>query len=502
MQFKKLAAVTAAAAIAASVVGTANAQTAYVNTFDLTLPLTTGTYANVSTQGASVTWWHNHTGEREVAVQALVSKFNSGNPFGITVEAINKGNYPDIYQAVLAGLQTKELPELTVAYQNEAATYQNANALVDLNTFVNDPVVGIGSDLETDFFQGFVTSDVNPQFGGQRLGFPVYRSMEVVYYNVDALAALGFAAPPKTWDEFKTQACKFVNDGVGTDGYQVRTDASFVAAAAFGQGADIYDPATNAFTYDTDAVKVMPTVIQSMVAEGCAKPVTESRGDQNSFVAGQSLFYIGSSSGIPFVASGIAGSPTPFAFDIAAIPYKDQPVQNVYGASVSIPVTTREQELAAWLFVRWHTEAAQQSEWAIASNYFPVRQSTADGLAEYFTTNKAFQSAFNLLGNTKGEPPVAGYNPVRNLASEAMNNIVDGEDVNEVFAQLNTDANALLEANQPGAALPTLSPTRTATPAATAAATTDATAAADATSAATVDATVAATADATVVATP
>src|SRR5690349_15149701 len=80
------------------------------------------------------------------------------------------------------------------------------------------------------------------------------------------------------------------------------------------------------------------------------------------------LFYIGTSSGLTFVNSAIQDSVKAggkqFTFDIAPIPYKDKPVQNVYGASVSIPKTTKEQELAAWLFVRWYTEPEQQADWA------------------------------------------------------------------------------------------------------------------------------------------
>jgi multiple sugar transport system substrate-binding protein len=437
---------------------------AYVKTFDLTLPTADGAYKGIDPKGAKVTWWHNHTGIRTDAVNAAVDAFNKGNPWGITVEAISKGDYPVIYQAMLAGLQTGEVPNLTVAYQNQAATYQNAKALVDLNALVTDPVLGFGKDFTDDFFQGFLESDVNPQFGGQRLGMTVYRSMEVLYYNVDALTKLGYSAPPKSWDEFKEMSCKFVKDGLGTDGYQVRTDASFVAAATFGQGSDIYDAAADKFTYDTPEVKVMPQVMQDMIAEGCAKVITESRGDQNSFVAGNALFYTGSSSGIPFVADGISKSPTPFVMDIAAIPYKDAPVLNVYGASLSIPVTTREQELAAWLFVRWYDEPDQQAAWAAASNYFPVRKSTAAGLADVFAKNKPFESAFNLLGSTKAEPPVAGYDPVRSLAGAAMNNVLDGASVDEEFAKLNEEANKLLVANKPGSPLPTPLPTATATP--------------------------------------
>jgi hypothetical protein len=74
-----------------------------------------------------------------------------------------------------------------------------------------------------------------------------------------------------------------------------------------------------------------------------------------------------------------------------------------------------------------------------------------------------------MLGSTKAEPPVAGYDPVRVLAETAFSNVLDGKPVAEEFAKLNDDANAVLAKNQPGAPLPTPLPTKVPTAEATAA---------------------------------
>lgn len=424
----------------------------YVKTFDLTLPATEGAFAGVDPSGTTITWWHNHTGAREEAVNAAVAQFNEENPWDITVEAVSKGSYDEIFTAITAGIQTGELPNITVAYGNQASLYQNDNALVDLEPYVMDDAVGIGDDFTTDMFTGFFESDLSVDHDNQRLGFSVYRSMEMLYYNVDALEALG-AEPPKTWEEFKDITCRWVaEDPANRDGYQVRTDASFIAAAAFAAGADIYDAENDMFTYDLPEVAVMPTVMQEMVEEGCAKIQSENRGDQNAFTAGKAIFYTGSSSGIPFVADGVRQNPAPFVFDTAAIPgYGDgTPVQNVYGASNSVVGLGKSPEeiLASWLFLRWYTEPEQQTFWAAKSNYFPVRRSTADGLADVFAaelTGRPYESAFNLLGSTKAEPSVPVYQTVRSESQNAMNTILDGADVEETLTALNDMSNQLLE---------------------------------------------------------
>lgn len=463
-RFSKVVVILVAVVMLLSAVHTTTAQGGdYVKTFSLKLPAADGAYKGVDPKGAKVSFWHPYTGIPADAAKSLADKFNAENPFGITMTAVAKGSYDTIYQAMLAAIPTGDVPQLTVAYSNQAAQYQNVKALVNLDNFVKDPTLGFGKDFDTDFFQGYLSGDVNPQFSNQRLGMALYRSQEIMFYNVDALKKMNISAPPKTWDEFKTDACQYVKAGLGKDGYIVSLDASFVAAAAFGQGGDIYDAKNNKFTYNTPEAKAMPAVIQQMVADGCARTSTERFADQNSFIAQQSLFYTGTTSGLPFVAKGITDSGKTFAFDMAAIPYKDKPVQNIFGASVSIPKTKPEQELAAWLFIRWFDEPEQQAVWARASNYFPVRKSAAANLKDYFTQNKPYESAFNLLSNTKAEPPVAGYDPTRTDVAKAMSNIMDGASVDDEFAALDKAANKHLAENQPGSALPTPKPTAAAT---------------------------------------
>ena len=443
----------------------------YVLTFDLpTTPTTAGAYAGIDPSKANVVFWHQQTKTREQAIKDAVAKFNQSNPWHITVTPIYKGAYADIFQAMLAAIQTKDLPQLTVAYQNEAAEYQNAKALVDYNDFVNDPVYGLGKSLTNDFYSGFLSADVNPQFNNQRLGYAIHRSMESLFYNVDALKALGYDAPPTSWDQFKEMACKYVKAGSGNIGYEVRTDASAVAAAAFAQNGNVYDYAQNKFILDSPEVQVFPQTMKDMLSQGCAILPKAVSADEADFAAGKSLFYSASSSDIITIQADQKKDKTTFNFDIAPVPYKDHPVQNVYGASISMPKTTKQQELAAWLFLRWFTEPEQQATWVKVTYYFPVRQSTKADLADFFAANPIYQHAFDLLGSTQGEPALAAWNPVRGLITKSFQNVLgtngtDGKPVQDEFTALNGVANNVLAANPAGAILPTPLPTKTPAPA-------------------------------------
>ena len=380
-----------------------------------------------------IVWWHQHTGsKREAAIAKIVEDFNKTNPYGITVKAEYAGSYGDIFNKMLPILNTPDVPDVVVGYQNQVATYQLANAMFDMNELINHPKYGLTKEEQEDFFPGFFAQDVLSLFNNQRLGLAPNRSMEVMYYNMDWLKELGYDAPPTTPEQFKEMACKAAKtpfsgatEGAASPiGYELSIDTSRFASWTFAFGGDMFDYTANQFTLNSDAAVQAWTFIQSLFAEGCARLVTENYGD------------------------AVAADGTPFEWSVAAIPHTTpDPVQNVYGASVSIPKSTPERELAAWLFVKYYTSADVNAEWAKASGYFPVKQSVAAKFQDVFDANPAYKTAFDLLKFGKFEPPVPGYDFVRdNVIEPVMTNIVDDPtaDVKALLDQANIDANAIL----------------------------------------------------------
>ncbi len=62
-----------------------------------------------------------------------------------------------------------------------------------------------------------------------------------------------------------------------------------------------------------------------------------------------------------------------------------------------------------------------------------------------FERNPAYRTAFELLPYATYEPPVPGYDFVRNLVRDAMAAIFDGADVESTLRDLNTEANEILD---------------------------------------------------------
>jgi len=398
--------------------------------------------------GATITFWYQHAKDKDVAMKKMLDEFNSTNPWKITVKGEYAGGYTDIYNKMIAAIAAKNPPDLVVAYQNNAATFQVSDALTDLNPYVKDAKYGLTDAEYADFVEGFINQDINTQFGGIRLGFPPNRSVEVMYHNLDWLKKLGLGVP-KTWDEFYA-ACKAATDkAADTYGYAIDTDASRVFAQVISRGGDIRKADGKGYNFNTPAMKDSMAFMAKLYKDGWGRKVAKAYDDQNDFGNGKVLFTISSSSGLTFYGAAVkAGKAGVFDWSIAAPPTSTgKPTLNLYGASVSVPKTTAQKQLAAWLFIKWFSEPKQQAAWTQVAAYFPVRKSAEPLLADYLTKDVKFATAWNLLKTTplKSEPPFAGYDLVRDAMSKAYNAILDGADIDATVAKLDTDANKIFK---------------------------------------------------------
>ena len=407
-------------------------------------------YADV-VPATEITFWHQHSGDRETSLLEIVDEFNATNDYGITLTAEYAGGYGDIFTKMLPILNTADVPDIVVGYQNQIATYQLADSIWNMNEVIDSPTWGMPQADQDDFFPGFFAQDIFPSFGNARLGLPPNRSMEVMYYNMDWLTELGYDAPPATPEEFKEMACAATANpysgatAEGSLGYQLSVDASRFASWTFAFGGDMFDYENNLYDVNSDAAVAAFEFLQDLFDEGCATIVTERYGDQTDFGNGTLLFTVGSSSGLPYYRSAVEGGAN-FDWSVAALPNTGTPKQDVYGASISIPKSTPERQLAAWLFVKYYTSPDVQAKWAKASNYFPVRASVAEGMLGYFAANPAYKKAFEMLKYAAFEPPVPGYDFVRDEIEMVMAALVDDPtlDVATELATLNVLANEIL----------------------------------------------------------
>ncbi len=425
-----------------------------MNGLDECVVATDGPFAGVDPTGASIVWWHNHSGSREEQLLPLIDEFNQSNACGITVEAQNQGSYDDIRNQVNASINAGELPAaLIVGYQNDQAFYQLNDSLADLNPYVSDAYWGLSAEDQADFYPTFFNQSVHPAFDNQRLGFPPNRSMEVVFYNQTWLEELGFAGAPTNPDEFREMACAAAEaNGDGTGGFILRDDASAMAAWTYAFGGDVLSEDGLGYVYDGDATVQAMAFLKGLLDDGCAYFFTEGFPNPE-FAARRAIFAMGSSSGIPFYGGDVATvaeetGNDPDVWGVTAVPHTTaEPVQNIYGGDIMVTNTTPEEQLAAWIFIKWFTTPEIQARWDQISGYFPTRAGTSEFLGDFFTENPQWASAVELLPFSYYEPQLISYTAVRDRATAAFNEIMQlpagasEDDIRTILTNLTTFAN-------------------------------------------------------------
>lgn len=416
---------------------------------------------DLSGKNIEVVYWHNRPQKDQDLLTSMLDEFNKSNPYGIKASAeIAGAAYPDVYSKVTAAIQAGKPPEISVAYQNQAAFYRAQKAVVDLTPFVKSKKYGLSDADKTDFFQTFLDSDANPQFKNEILGFPTQRSMEVMYYNADWLKELGYSEAPKDWKTWEEAACKASDASKNKFGFALKHDASNFASQVFSRGGRVLAADGQSYVFNSQAGVDTIALEQRMFKGKCAVeiPVSERNGEQNRFASGDVLFTFGSSSGLPFYQDAVAKG-AKFKWDIALLPNTGKPAVNLYGASVSVYKTTPEKELAAWLVIKFLAEKAQTTKWAIATGYLPVRQSAKADVVAAYKANPIWGAAadsyakmFDWVQYSMIESPVAGYDPVRTIIDEQVLSKVITDftiDPKKLLDDAVTKSNAVLKENAP-----------------------------------------------------
>lgn len=407
-------------------------------------------------KGVKVVFWHVWSRQVGDALQALVDEFNQTNEWGIQVEAINQGGYNEMFDKMNAAINTGELPNIVVGYQNQMAVWDQAGeVMVDLTPYVNDPVYGFTEEEQQDFFEVFWQQDV---MNGKRYGIPAQRSAQYMFYNVTWAKELGFDQPPVTPDDFYKQACAAYQanlnddnpDNDGTGGWVLNTGASTVAGWIWAFGGDIVD-AEGKYTFNTPEVQEALTFLKKLFDDGCAWQ-TETPYPNPEFASRQALFTTSSVAGIPYQLAAMEEANNTDEWTLIPFPSTtSKGVLNVYGPSFGVVVSTPEQQLASWLFLKWFVSPENQAKWIQASDYFPTRKSVEDLIQDYMNERPQWAAAYQAFKSEdtikKFEPRDPSWSAVRSALSEHVSQIFQPgftvDQIPQVLEQLQATAEEL-----------------------------------------------------------
>jgi len=372
-----------------------------------------------SLRGVQIQVWHAFTGASADAFTDQLARFNTLNEWGIVVYQTAYGDYPALLENVDSALASTSYPNMVATLPEQIYAWQVNGEVADLSPFLTDPAWGLSTAEIADIPALFWT------LGGedQRLGAPVERSARLLFYNQTWARELGFNSPPATPDEFHTQACASnafyrqdankQNDGYG--GWMVNTQPDTVLSwlLAFGGGALQDGNIRFATTENQTALEYL----KGLYDEHCAWISTEPN-PYESFANRSALFVTGDLAEAPRLAETMSRRGNNDEWTLLPFPGEDGAVVVASGPSLMLLESTPEEQLAAWLFIRWLLTAETQASWVVATGLLPLRLSALDLLPAYQDSHPQWAAVVGNMQRMQAPPPLAAWRLAQYVLSD------------------------------------------------------------------------------------
>jgi ABC-type glycerol-3-phosphate transport system substrate-binding protein len=387
--------------------------------------------------GTTVTFWHGWSSDEPLeGLTDIVDAFNNTNEYGIYVKALDQGGYGELEDAMKAAIQSGDVPDLVAGHSHAFAAWYDADAIVDLNPYMQDEVIGFSEEEVGDFFESPFQLGVMP--GGARISLPFQQSANVLFYNKTWAQELGFDSAPSNIAEFKEQACVAAEanhvdddpDNDGTGGLAIYAGPSNVMSWVFAFGGEVFNEEDMEYDFTSEPVVNGAEFWKTLMDEGCAfelvrYPVLDSSAPW-AFSKREALFIMGST-------ADLSHHKEVFEVEFTnndewmLIPFvgpEGEKAVNVFVLSLAVVNTSEKEQIATWMFLKYLLSPETQATWATFSDTYPVRISAGEiGEAEGVGGPK-WERGFNLLFYGKTEPPVPSWPLVRRAVGDAFADIL------------------------------------------------------------------------------
>lgn len=408
-----------------------------------------------------VTVWHSYTAVTEETLLAMAADYNASQD-EVVVKIENQSSYEELWRKYQQGIASGQLP--TIAIPDDTVTQQIIDSGTVLPAQSCIDATGYDTSQLLDVSRSYYTID--------DVLYPssLNTSAALLYYNKNHFRKAGLDpdSTPGTLDEMREYAQKIKDAGVVDTPIVLNLSPSIIEMFLTGAGIPVIDNdngrgdgETTASTFADERTVELLTWMQDMVDDGLLTivPPIDNQFEHYLAMANQSAsMTIETSTAATSVEAFLAGDlqaadlPTDAAgaaddadvdleaLDIGAgeVPGIDEPgqLQMGGGAWYITLAGSDEQQAAAWDFLSWFNEPAQQARWSAEGSYLPYNTKALDEpvLQEAWTTTKAGQwlaLAYEEL-STGIDPEFPGplmgpYEQFRAAEREAVDAIVFGD---------------------------------------------------------------------------
>ncbi len=378
-----------------------------------------------------VIFWHAMNGTQEEVLTALTKQFMSENP-KIKVTLQNQSSYSDMQAKLTMTLSSPtNLPTITQAYPGWMIDAESDKLLVSLDDYIKHSEIGF--DNYDDLLPAFKNDGV---INGSTYGLPFNKSTEVIFYNETILKEVGVSVP-KTLEELVTVSKEiYAKKGIPGVGWDSLSNF-FVTYLEFkGQHFD------SSFDVTSDVAKEAVNYYLDGIKGGYFRTAGTDKYMSGPFGAQQVAMYIGSNAGESYVTKGAEGK---FTYGVARYPSTTAMQQ---GTDIFMFTnSTAEQRTAAWMYLKYLTNASSQLEWSTKTGYIPVRSSVATSTDYINSGSKVAAASADINKDLFALKNERGSNQAYNQISTVLEKILSDKnsDVSKELDAFKTELKTIYE---------------------------------------------------------
>jgi len=337
-----------------------------------------------------ITFWYGLTGTLSNVVRTVVNQYNSSQT-KYYVEAIGQ---PD-YDATLNKFNTAQtggnLPNVVQIYDIGTQRMIDTKRIIPVQDLIDRDKLDIVGDLEPAVRNYYTV-------GGKLYSMPFNSSAPVMYFDKNAFKEVGLDPEKKIWtyDEVadaakkltkKDAGGKFTRAGVGFTLYSWLFEQELAT-----QGVLLADPnngrqaRATKLTFNNDAGANWFNFLKKLQDDGVGQSFGKDGGANSTardtaYVSGQAAITFNSIAGLRGYISSTESAGKKVDVGVAYIPRPASAPGGVIIGGASLWITdqgSKEQQEAAWDFLKFTSKPETQAFWSSNTGYYPIRKAAYD----------------------------------------------------------------------------------------------------------------------------
>ena len=398
-------------------------------------------------KGVEIKVWHPWYGVESSLFGTLVTDFNEKNEWGIRVIAESQVNFTNLYENTTASLPTVEKPDMVIALPEHALEWNANGVIVDLMPYAQDPAYGINS---SDIPNVFWNQDY---LDGKRMAIPAQRTARFLLWNETWAGEIGFDSQPDTPDDFEQQSCgaqkAMLKDAIPQNdfmgGWYVDTEPMTAYAWLLAFEGGVLDGSAKCTASSRQIILkhcgFYANFPKTFAPGRWRGPTPASR---KLLRTAKPCLSLPASKTCPKWRAHLPAAKSTDEWKVISFPGANEDVLVVYGSSYVVLKSTAQEQLAAWLFIKWMLENEQDARMVEATHLFPIRTSTVALLGDYEKTHPQWAQAIQLVPQGEIQPQLASWRQVKIMIGDGFThmyrvNVPSGQ-VPAILAQMESIA--------------------------------------------------------------